>query len=476
MNKVYKAHPLMILSLMKPFLFVLVFPIIRGAIRYFTNKTITGVIIIETLLFFIIAAVAILRYRAFRLIIDDDTITLKTGFIFVKRATISISQLSSVESRQNPLDTVFRSVTYSINTEAGRRNTPDFKFKLRKKDSKEISKIVYGDKETRRIKYSILKIAILAATTSSAFTGLIIGVPVINKAGDLFGIGLSKMLFDEINNVSNKFSLYFPPIVNVISLIFLLAYAVSFVYSLLKYINFRLRVNDDKLEVRSGFFVRSRIAFKRSSINNVRIEQTPLMRIFRRYAMKVSVGGYGDSKGESEVIVPAESLKDIKEDFKDYFPFLSPNGKAIRAPKNLFTQSRFLFFPAVLLILVAVVSIFLAYIFEDFGKLILFLSFLSLISVFYFAYISLSIHRLGKIRLGETIFAHSIKGLRMCRMYCPKENIGQIKITRFFTDFSQNTCRVKLTVRSENADTIKLKMLDYGEVKEEIKKCFDIEV
>ena len=61
-------------------------------------------------------------------------------------------------------------------------------------------------------------------------------------------------------------------------------------------------------------------------------------------------------------------------------------------------------------------------------------------------------------------------------MYCPKENIGQIKITRFLTDFSQNTCRVKLTVRSENADTIKLKMLDYTEVKEEIQKCFDIKV
>ena len=476
MKKVYRAHPLMVLSLMKPFLFVLIFPIIKGVIHYLTDRTITGVVVFEILLFTVIAVTAILRGRAFRLIIEDDNVTVKTGFMFVKSATIKISQLSSVESRQNPLDAVFRSVTYSINTEAGRRNSSDFKFKLSVKNSREISEILYGNNESRRVKFSVLKIAILAATTSSAFTGIIIGVPIINKTGDLLGVGLSQMLFDEINNVSNKFSLYFPPIVNVISLIFLMAYGVSFLYSFLKYINFRLRINDEKLEIRSGFFVRSRISFKRSSVNDVRIEQTPLMLLFGRYAMKVSVGGYGDSKSESEVIVPSARLKEIKDDFKEYFPFLMPEGEAVRAPRSLFTRSRFLVSPSFFLIIVLAISITLALIFEDFGRLILFLSILALTAVFYYAYISLRIYRKGKIRLGKTIFAHSIKGLRTCRLYCPKENVGQIKITRFFTDFSQNTCRVKIIVRSESADRIRVKMIDYTKIKQEIKKCYGIDV
>ena len=57
--------------------------------------------------------------------------------------------------------------------------------------------------------------------------------------------------------------------------------------------------------MRSGFFVRSRSAFKKSSVNDVIIDQTPLMRLFKRYAMKVSVGGYGGSKSETAVIVPS---------------------------------------------------------------------------------------------------------------------------------------------------------------------------
>lgn len=143
----------------------------------------------------------------------------------------------------------------------------------------------------------------MAATTSSAVTGMIIGVPIINKAGKLLGLALDSILLNEINNVSGQVKSYFPPIVSAITLIFLLSYAVSFVYSFFKYINFKLFLEKDKLEVRSGFFVRSRTSFKKFSVNDVIIDQTPLMRLFKRYAMKVSVGGYGNSKSETAVLV-----------------------------------------------------------------------------------------------------------------------------------------------------------------------------
>ncbi len=476
MRKEYKAHPLMMLSIMKPTLFILIFPFIKGIVNYLTDRRLTSVIIIELILFLMIFAVAMLRYRSFRISVDNEKVYIRSGFLFVTRAEIKISQLSSVQSRQNPFDAIFRCVTYIINTEAGRKNRSDFKFKLSLKDSKEISLKLYGDKESIRVKFSALKIAILAATTSSAFTGIVIGVPIINRAGNLLGIGLSQMLFDEINNVSNKFSLYFPPIVNVISLIFLLAYGVSFLYSFIKYIKFRLYISDNKLEVRSGFFVRTRISFRRKSINDVRIEQSPLMLLFGRYAMKVSVGGYGDSKSESEVIVPSAGLNEIKTNFKEYFPFLTPNGNTIKAPRNNITKSRFLFLPAVYLLIVLILSIVSALIFKDFGRLILFISLIALITVFYYAFLSLRTYNIGKIRLGKTVYAHSIKGLRACKLYCPKEKIGQIKISRFFNDFRFNTCKVRLTVRSESADSIKVKLLDYSKVKEEIKNCYGIEV
>lgn len=474
MNKVYRAHPLMTLSLMKPFLFILIFPFIKGILRYVSNRRITGEIIIEVILFFIIAITAVLRCRAFKLVVDNDKIAIKSGIFFVKRATIKISQLSSVQSDRNILDAVFSSVTYSINTEAGRKNSIDFKFKLRLSDSKEISKLLYGDETANKVKFSALKIAALAATTSSAFTGMIIGVPIINRVGNLLGVALNEMLFDEINNVSSKFETYLPPIVNAVSLLFLLAYAISFLYSFLKYINFRLFLGEEKLEVRSGFFTRTRTSFKKSTVNNVVVEQTPLMFLFRLYSMKVSVGGYGDSKSASEIIVPSGKHREIERDFSRYFPFFRSSGKTLRPPRNKLTISRFLLMPGIYLLLLIFAAITLGLIFKDFGRLIFFLSFLSFLVIFYFANLSLREYRIGKLRMGQTIFAGGSKRLRTWELYCPKENIGEIKITRFFTDFWQNTCRVRVTVRSERADNICIRMLDYGQVIEEIENCFNI--
>ena len=476
MKKVYKAHPLMILTRMKPFLFVLVLPFVRGLLQYVTDREITGILGIELFLFAVIFLFCYLSWRSFSLTVNEDTIKIRSGFIFVKRAEIKISVLSSVQSERNVLDWALRSVTYSINTEAGSRNRSDFRFKLWVKDGKEISKLLYNEEKYEKHKFSVLKVAVLAATTSSAFSGMLIGVPIIKKVGDLLGLALYEMLFDEINNVSNKFTTVFPPIVNVISLVFLIGYGISFGYSFLKYINFQLYLSDSKMEIRSGFFSRTRTAFRKSAVNNVRIEQTPLMTLTGRYAMKVSIGGYGDAKSESAVVMPCSGKAEIKDAFKVYFPEFSRSDKKIKAPTDRFNRSRFLFMPAVYLISIIALSVVLALIFTDFGKLILFLTAIALGIVFYYAYISLLECRFGQTSLTDTVFVHSTKGLRISELYCKKENVGEIIIRRFFTDFPQKTCRIRVTVRSESADSMRVRMLPYEKVKEEIYNCYEIKV
>lgn len=476
MNKVYRAHPLMVISRIKPFLFVLILPFVRGLLQYITDRTITSILGIELIIFAIIIAFSILNCLSFRLRIDGDTVSVRSGMLFVKRANIKISSLSSVQSEQNVLDTIFGAVTYSINTEAGRQNRSDFKFKLYLRDSREVSRLLYGEKSPKRVKFSALRVAILAATTSSAFSGIIIGVPVLKKSGDLLGLALYDMLFDEITNVSKKFTAIFPPIVNTLSLILLLCYGVSFGYSLLKYINFRLYLGEDKLEIRSGFFTRCRTSFRKSAVNSVKIEQTPFMSLVKRFAMKVSVGGYGDSKSESAVVMPCGTKTEIKDGFSAFFPFLIPKGTRIRPYGNLFTRSRFMLMPSILLISIIAISVPLAVIFKDFDRLIFFITIVALIADFYFAHISYCESKFGKLVLGETIYAHGVKKLRSTRLYCPKEKVGEIKIYRFLTDFPQKTCRVRVTVRSESADSICIRMLPVKEVKEEIYNCYGIRV
>ena len=62
-----------------------------------------------------------------------------------ENVSISVNKLSSVQTVLNPIDAVFRAVSYRINTEAGPKGKSDFDFKLSTKDSAEVSRLLYGE-------------------------------------------------------------------------------------------------------------------------------------------------------------------------------------------------------------------------------------------------------------------------------------------------------------------------------------------
>ena len=222
MNKVFRAHPLMIFNFLKPFSFVLLIPVVRGVIQYAASGEYDSILKFEIVLSIVLFVIGCLRWWCFKLILNEEkhTITVISGLFFRRTAKINVDKLSSVQTKQNPLEFIFRAVTFRLNTEAGNLNKADYEFKLSTKSAKMVSTLLYGKGDNKKIRFSLFKIAILAATTSSAFTGIIVGVPLIYRAGNLLEIAISDMLINEINNVSNKIETYFPPVVNAISLVF----------------------------------------------------------------------------------------------------------------------------------------------------------------------------------------------------------------------------------------------------------------
>jgi len=451
----------------------LLIPLIRGFVQYYRNRKIMPTLNWGIVVFIAIIIFGVFRWLSFRLVCDEKTVFVQTGVIFVRKALIPISGLSSIQSDQSPLDYIFAAVTYRINTEAGSREKTDYKFKLSRKNSHAVSELLYGKKKSEPVRFSAVKVAILAAATSSSFAGMLIGVPILNSAARLLGLGFEEVL-DEITSVSNRFETYFPPIVNTITLILLFAYLISFIYSFLRYLNFRLFLEEERIEVRSGFFVKLRTAFKKASVNDVKIEQSFLMLILRRFALKVNVGGYGESKSESEVLVPSGKYSQILNQFSGYFPFLKPTGKAMKSKRGIIHKNRYLFWAEIFFILLVATAIYSACTFDEFGRFILFSTFVVGGIICYYAYLCLSEYSRGCVRIGETIYAGGKKGLRRCQLYCPKERVGQIEIKRYPPDYYFKTCNVKITVRSETADNITVRHLAYEQVKQAIYECYNL--
>ena len=170
MKKEFRAHPLMLVSLIKPFLFVLVLPVLKGVIQYIIKRRVTGVLTLELIGFMAITLIGALRCRSFRLICGKNGVTIKMGVLFKSSAFISVNKLSSVQTVQNPIDAVFRAVSYRINTEAGPKGKADFDFKLSTKDSATHSAPDASMRafHLRRVLTSAAKITHSATTTARA--------------------------------------------------------------------------------------------------------------------------------------------------------------------------------------------------------------------------------------------------------------------------------------------------------------------
>ena len=462
-KRIYGAHPIMTLKFIRPFIFVLILPVAKGALQYLTTGEITGVLLLELFAAVLVAFLAILSFRAFSVGLNDNVMIIKSGLFLKREAVICRDRLSCVTAVRGPLDVFFGSVTYKINTEAGKSKKTDFSFKLREKDAKEVFLFLYDDENRTRIKFPISKMAVFAAASSSVATGVLAGLPIINNLGKLLGFAFNRILFDEINRASSRFNAYFPPIVNLITALLFMTYTMSFLITFVKMLKFRLKAGKDKLETEYGLIYRRHVVFKKTAVNDVCIEQSLIMRAAGLFSMRAAVGGYGDNRGEKAIIVPAARQFMIKKQLKMHFPFLYTEKDGIKAEQAKSAKNRFLWqarlYAAVDLISFSV----LALIFRPVFSLLALSCIVILAVIAYYDNLCYRNYRLGKLIIGEKICAVGSKGLLVRELYCKGERVGEIKLIRTPLDRMKETCKAEIVIRSESADRVRVSNINYTE-------------
>ena len=116
----------------------------------------------------------------------------------------------------------------------------------------------------------------------------------------------------------------------------------------------------------------------------------------------------------------------------------------------------------------------LALMFPYFDRLVLFLMLTALGIDLYYASVCYHNYKYGKLCVGRHLLASGSVGFTIRELYCSKNKIGVIKITHTPADRRFKTCKIKFTVRSENADSVKVKNIDIKAVKEYVNKVFDL--
>lgn len=459
----FKAHPLMLYRFIKPFLFVLVLPLIKGAVQYLIYKEVSGVWTLEFIAFSIIFSVALLRTLMFSLTVDDDFLTVRNGFLLRRKVKIPRKELSSISYRRNLADLIFSSVTFRLNTEAGSTEKADVEFKLSHRSAKALWELLYVGDTKNDYRFSAVKIAALSASGSSFLTGILVAVPTIAFLGKLLGISIEKLLIGRLSQLSLKINNYFPPIVNLITLIFLLFYGISFIASLVKNIDFRLKSGKKMIETASGLFVRRHTAFRKQKVNCVLIDQTPLMRLFGLYTMSAAVGGYGNLKGERPAVIPCGTKKEIIIKRDKLFPFLHTNATVLKPKQDKRTRRRFAFMPTVYYSIIITVVILSFYFLKSFFSPVFFLCVVAAMINTYYLYICMWEYKNGRLILSKNCLILGTKRLSSRELNCESDKIAIIKVYRTPADRRYGTCKVKLTVSGEGSENARVRNLDYTE-------------
>ncbi len=467
-KRTFRAHPIMSLYYLKPFLFVLLIPFATAVYDAIKKQQVDGLLLNEWILFLVIFGYSVIKWKFLTITLTEDQIKIRTGIFFRRTSEIPISKISSIQTVRYLSDRIFSSITVRINTESGRKGKADFEVKLYKKDADVLSSSVFNTEKTDIVKFSPFQVALMAASCSSAFTGLVFIVPIVRQAGKLLGLAIEEILIARINEISSIVSRVIPPIVNTVTLIFLILYGISFLVSLLKYINFRVRVTDKILEITSGLITRFYIVFKIKAINSAIIEQTPLMRVLGKYLVKVSIGGYGDNKGYKAVVIPAAKKGEVKELFADFFPNIKKPESTVSPNKT--ARMRFYLIPTLFLIgTIAAYHILIAY-FPVFYEILTFALFIAVVVLGYYYSLAEYNVRHSAISVSTILYARYTRWSAKREMFCEPERVGLIHIVRWPADRLYKTCNVRIVERSESAESISVKHIDYNETKKQLER------
>ncbi len=472
-KKTYTAHPIMTLYYLKPFLFVLLIPLFNALIDALFKQEVSGVLLNEIILTAIISTYSVIKWKRFSITMTDSSIIICSGLFFRRTATIPKEKISSVQILRHITDRVFGSVTLRINTESGRKGKADFEIKMNIRDAENIQAELFSSESARTIKFSAIRVALMAAAASSAFTGLIFIVPVIKQTGVLLGTAIEEIVFARINEASAAISRIIPPVVNTVTIVFLSLYGIAFLISFFKYTNFRVRFIDGIIEITSGLITRFNIAFKVKSVNSAIIEQTPLMRFFGRHLVRVSIGGYGDNKGYKAVVIPSAKSAEVKVLFSEFFPGVRKQTVLIKPHSR--SRHRFYLIPTIFLGICLIAYVILKEIFPVFNEILNFVLIVSLAILIYYYNLAEYNFKNSGISVSDILYAKYTRWSSAREMFCEAHRVGIIHITKWPADRRYKTCNVRITERSESAESITVKHIPYSDIKSQLSSFYGIE-
>lgn len=311
-----RQHPLNILARTSRFFILLILPVLRGL--FFSGGDLYVWISGAWIDLLVVGTVIFLGYIGWYFDLyrfTDRGIYLYTGIFAIKKEFIPFDAISSISIESPWYFRPFHAARIHADTATGAFRHFDFSVTMHRTDAHRILKAAGKQKDgpktkrgSRTYRSNLFFVSVLSLITSNSFTGVVFAATLLTEGGKIFGVEFEQQLVDNITKISQIVVFGVPPFTILISLLVIVGWMIAFGMNIIRYAKFSLSRQKNTLLIQTGVWINRRIYFLDARLLNlVEIRQTLFTKIFGFYSVYLDCIGYGKSKNEKNVFIPAAS-------------------------------------------------------------------------------------------------------------------------------------------------------------------------
>ena len=358
--KTYRMHPVNILENLSNFFWLLIFPVIRGLFTFRGGLIawVQGAWFDLAVVAFIVL-LATLRWAALTYQFDEEGILIRDRFIFCSKLYVPYQKIACLASERPFWYRPIHAVHLRADTNAGTRWNYDFTLTVSEKTAEQVMKLngvrlVKRNGVRRAYQSGSLYVALLAFISSNTLTGVLFLSALITQSGNLLGKEFEERVIQGITGVAKQLAVGVPPVAALIGLLLAGGWVVAFVLNMVRNYNFYVARQNSKISIRSGLFNRKHYTLDVSRVNLIESKQTLTTKWIGVNSIFAHCSGYGKSKNELAVLIPAVSKKRLNKSVAEIVPEYQFSKREI-CP-HIEMLSRFLFPPvAIILVLLGLI-------------------------------------------------------------------------------------------------------------------------
>lgn len=425
----------------------------------------------DILVLFFILAFGFLSWWHTGFQLDGNRLILRRG-IFVQRfRSVSLSQISWASMVRPWYLWLFGAVRFRADTPGGSSRETDFSMLLRRRDAQWLFTLLdgvipLGDAASDSQSPALPKeyrprgfyLVLLSAITSNSLAGILLASAGISQAGDLLGREFSERIYGTLEQLTRLAAFGIPPAAAALGYLLLGGWLLAFLSNLVRLNNLYIVRRGRQLYIRSGLFTRRSYTMDLRQINFLDIRQSALTKLLKIQSVFLYTAGYGKSKEDVSVLVPAASEWENDATLRGLLPELLPSPRTVRP--NLGAILKFLMDALWCCILVPLASWLLCRLVPGWSQVIRYVGGVAMIPALWFLLVRvLDFLSSGLSRSGDTFTLRYSNLFYLHTVVIPRDRIVKVCFRQSILQWKDQKCDVLIYSRSEGTKKHHLKNL-----------------